>query len=67
MIKVLRRPVESALFMTHGVSHIRTGSHNQSAVEAQFGLAVHPAPDFVVFDSAGSLRAILECKGANDV
>ena len=50
--------------MTHGVSHIRTGSHNQSAVEAQFGLAVHPAPDFVVFDSAGSLRAILECKGA---
>ncbi|HVL28487.1 MAG TPA: hypothetical protein VM390_10095 [Acidimicrobiales bacterium] len=25
-----------------------------------------PAPDFVVYDESGSLRAMLECKGAND-
>ncbi len=25
-----------------------------------------PAPDFVVFDDSGSLRAMLECKGTNN-
>ena len=27
---------------------------------------MRPAPDFVVFDETGSLRALLECKAAND-
>lgn len=55
------------LFDTNGVPYIRTGSHNQSAVAKRFGLDVRPAPDFVVFDErTDTLRAILECKGAND-
>ncbi len=29
-------------------------------------MTVHPAPDFVVFDSADTLRGMLQCKGAND-
>lgn len=54
------------LFRTSGVPYIRTGSHNQGEIEKRFELSVHPAPDFVVFDDSGSLRGILECKGAND-
>lgn len=57
--------VES-LFDEHGIKHIRTGSHNQGDIEARFGLTVTPAPDFVVYDQNDTLRAILECKGAND-
>ena len=54
------------LFISHGVPHIRTGSHDQGAIEARFEVAVRPAPDFVMFDSSGALRGMLECKGAND-
>ena len=45
---------------------LRTGSHNQAAIAADFGLTVKPAPDFVVYDKHKTLRAILECKQAND-
>jgi hypothetical protein len=54
------------LFVAHGIPHIRTGAHDQSAIEARFEVAVRPAPDFVVFDSSDALRGMLECKGAND-
>lgn len=55
------------LFEDNGIPYIRTGSHNQSAVAKRFGLDVRPAPDFVIFDDrTDTLRAILECKGAND-
>lgn len=55
-----------ALFKANGVPHVRTGSHNQGDIEARFGVLVTPAPDFVVFDETDALRAMLECKGAND-
>jgi hypothetical protein len=55
-----------ALFAGRGISYIRTGSHNQAEIEARFEVQVRPAPDFVVYDEAGNLRAMLECKGAND-
>lgn len=55
-----------ALFRDNGIPHIRTGGHNQRDIEAQFGVKVTPAPDFVVFDKSRTLRALLECKGAND-
>lgn len=54
------------LFEEGGVRFIRTGSHNQQAVEHQFEVAVRPAPDFVVYDQNRVLRGMLECKGAND-
>lgn len=54
------------LFMSSGVPYVRTGSHNQAEVERRFEVAVRPAPDFVVFDDADTLRGFLECKGAND-
>lgn len=55
------------LFSDNGVPYIRTGSHNQGDIMARFGLEVRPAPDFVIYDEASdSLRALLECKGAND-
>jgi len=55
-----------ALFRDNGIPFIRTGSHNQGDIEARFEVRVTPAPDFVVFDRSGTLRAMLECKGAND-
>ena len=55
-----------ALFRENGVPYIRTGSHNQGEIAARFEVRVTPAPDFVVFDHSGTLRAILECKGTND-
>ena len=55
-----------ALFRENGVPYIRTGSHNQGEIAARFEVRVTPAPDFVVFDKSGTLRAILECKGTND-
>jgi hypothetical protein len=55
-----------ALFTEHGILHIRTGAHNQAEIEERFEVQVHPAPDFVVYDDADNLRAMLECKGAND-
>ena len=54
------------LFQDHQVPYIRTGSHNQGDIEARFEIRVQPAPDFVVFDNAGRLRAMLECKLVND-
>ena len=36
-------------------------------IEKRFGVTVKPAPDFVVYDTrTDDLRAMLECKGAND-
>ncbi len=55
-----------ALFATHEIPFIRTGSHNQAEIAARFEVTVQPAPDFVVYDQSGALRAMLECKGAND-
>ncbi len=55
-----------ALFTDHGIQFIRTGSHNQAEISARFEIAVRPAPDFVVYDSADNLRAMLECKLTND-
>ncbi len=63
---LLEEPVED-LFINNGIPHIRTGTGNQPEIEARFGLTVRPAPDFVVFDpDTGGLRAVLECKVAND-
>jgi hypothetical protein len=63
---LIENAVES-LFLAAGVSFIRTGSHNQGDIERQFEITVAPAPDFVVFDPYdNSLKAMLECKGAND-
>lgn len=62
---VLEDAVEE-LVQQAGIPFIRTGSHNQSEIEERFGLTVKPAPDFVFHDSAGNLRALLECKAAND-
>lgn len=57
--------VES-LFVDAGIPYMRTGGHNQGDIEGRFEVRVVPAPDFVVFDSSDTLRALLECKGAND-
>ncbi|WP_428002318.1 hypothetical protein [Acidovorax sp.] len=55
------------LFVAHGVSFIRTGSHNQADIARRFEVHVTPAPDFVVFDPADdTLKAMLECKGTNN-
>lgn len=54
------------LFQEARLQFVRTGSHNQGEVAERFGISVTPAPDFVVYDKAGRLAAILECKGAND-
>ena len=56
-----------AVFRANRVSYVRTGAHNQTEIERRFGVIVQPAPDFVVFDpKSDELRAMLECKGAND-
>jgi len=54
------------LFEAHGIRYVRTGAHNQAEIEERFEVSVHPAPDFVVYDHSDVLRAMLECKGAND-
>ncbi len=54
------------LFAAKGVQFLRTGPSTQRVVSTRFGLTVKPTPDFVVHDNGGSLRAILECKHAND-
>ena len=53
-------------FQASGVSYVRTGSHYQGDIESRFGVLVAPAPDFVVFNETETLRAMLECTGAND-
>ncbi|GAA5151515.1 hypothetical protein GCM10023321_18700 [Pseudonocardia eucalypti] len=55
-----------ALFAEHGISFIRTGAHNQGEIADRFEVQVTPAPDFVVYDGAGALRAMLECKATNN-
>ena len=62
---LLEDAVES-LLTENGILFLRTGSSNQAAIAADFGLTVKPAPDFVVYDEHKALRAILECKQAND-
>ena len=54
------------MFTANGIKFIRTGSHNQHDIEDRFEVQVKPAPDFVVYDDSDTLRALLECKGAND-
>lgn len=54
------------LFEDSGISYIRTGSNNQADIAERFEVTVTPAPDFVVFDDAGALRAMLEFKGTNN-
>lgn len=54
------------LFTANGIKFIRTGPANHAVIEKTFGLTVKPAPDFIVHDDTGSLKAILECKQAND-
>ncbi len=48
------------------VQYVRTGAHNQAEIADRFGLTVRPAPDFVIFEAPRTLRAIVECKQAND-
>jgi hypothetical protein len=62
----LLEQIVERLFSDERILFVRTGSGNQSAIAGQFGLTVQPAQDFVVHDSGGVLRAILECKQAND-
>jgi hypothetical protein len=54
------------LFNENRIPFLRTGSNNQAEIASRFEVRVTPAPDFVVFDSAGSLKAMLECKGTNN-
>lgn len=61
---IIEDAVES-LFKENRIPYIRTGSHNQHDIADRFEVQVTPAPDFVVFDNSG-LKAMLECKGAND-
>lgn len=63
--ELLEAPVET-LLAEAGVSFIRTGSANQGEIAERFNLTVRPAPDFVVFEPPSSLRAMIECKQAND-
>jgi hypothetical protein len=55
-----------ALFQTHGIPFVRTGGHNQVEIATRFQVSVTPAPDFVIYDQNDQIRAMLECKGAND-
>lgn len=54
------------LFKTHGIPYIRTGAGNQGDIADRFEVLVNPAPDFVVHDQSGTLKAMLECKVTND-
>lgn len=56
----------ASLFDARGVSYLQTGSSDQPEIARRFGVTVRPAPDFVVFSERDTLRAILECKFAND-
>ena len=54
------------LFTKQRIPFLRTGSNNQAEIATRFEVRVAPAPDFVVFDMAGTLKAMLECKGTNN-
>jgi hypothetical protein len=62
---ILEDAVEES-FVKANITSIRTGSHNQEEIGRRFGVTIRPAPDFVVFDANNTLRALLECKVAND-
>jgi hypothetical protein len=62
---LLEQAVED-LFASRRILFVRTGTSTAGTIAARFGLTVRPAPDFAVHDASGSLRAILECKQAND-
>lgn len=63
---VLETAVEE-LLLDARIPFYRTGSSNQELIATRFGLTVRPAPDFVIYDSRNRvLKAILECKVAND-
>jgi hypothetical protein len=63
--ELLEVPVE-VLLDEAGVPHLRTRSANQQEIVDRFNLTVRPVPDFVVFEPPATLRAIIECKQAND-
>jgi hypothetical protein len=54
------------LFNLKSIKFIRTGANTRTQITDRFGLTVLPAPDFVIHDKSETLRAILECKQAND-
>jgi hypothetical protein len=62
---LLEQAVED-LFTENGLNFMRTGPSNHALIADKFGLTVKPAPDFLVQDALGNLKAILECKQAND-
>ena len=63
--EVIEEALEELLLASR-IPHIRTGSHNQATIETRYGLTVKPAPDFLCHDGSDNLRAMVECKGAND-
>jgi hypothetical protein len=58
--------VVEELFTARRIPFVRTGPSNATTITEKFGLTVKPAPDFVIHDKNGTLRAMLECKQAND-
>lgn len=62
---LLEEPV-ATLLMSNGVPHIKTGSHDQAEIAASFNITVKPAPDFVVYEGTRTVKALIECKQAND-
>jgi hypothetical protein len=50
------------LFTNRKVPLIRTGQRTKAMIAEKFGITVTPAPDFVIHDEIGALRAFLECK-----
>jgi hypothetical protein len=54
-----------AIFTEHGVPFVRTLPGTQATAGDKFGIAVHPAPDFILHDGSVA-RGLLECKSAGD-
>jgi hypothetical protein len=48
------------------IPFLRTGHTEQGEIIKRFNLSVRPAPDFVIYDSHGSLRGMVECKAISD-
>lgn len=49
-----------------GVPFLQTGAFHQGEIATRFDLTVRPAPDFVLYEPPGYVRAMIECKQAND-
>jgi hypothetical protein len=62
---ILEEEVERILTETR-IPFLRTGHTDQGEIINRFNLSVRPAPDFVIYDSHGSLRGMIECKAIND-